>query len=119
VDDEEAGLAGWQYAAADVIALLQRYVDHDDTAMMLGVTPAIGERWDHAAWLTAALGPDVNGRYRYCLDRAAATIWSRTRLTIGKAVELRGMSRADLYRWMEQGKVTLLEDIAGIQQRLL
>jgi hypothetical protein len=119
VDDEEAGLAGWQYDPADVIALLQRYVDSDDTGIILGVTRAISNRWAQGEWLTAALGPAIDGRYMYCLDQAAATIWSRTRLTIGEAVDLRSMSRADLYRWMQQGKLTLLEDIAGIQQWLL
>jgi excisionase family DNA binding protein len=45
-----------------------------------------------------------------------STGWRDERLIFGEAMELLGVSKATLHRWVEQGRLTPLEDMGGKQR---
>jgi len=45
-----------------------------------------------------------------------STGWRYERLTFGEAMDMLGVSKATLRRWVEQGKLTPLEDLGGKQR---
>jgi predicted DNA-binding transcriptional regulator AlpA len=61
-------------------------------------------------------GPHLDGHHAYLFHRAKLQAWRHERLTFGETMDMLGISKATLHRWVEQGKLTPLEDMGGKQR---
>jgi len=113
---EEAAPGRWQYAPDDVAAFVERYVDSDGAAVLLGVTRITVQQWARAGRLPAVTGPHIDGSHGYRFEREALVQWRHERLTSGEVQALLGVSRATLHRWVQQGKLMPLADMGGTQR---
>jgi excisionase family DNA binding protein len=92
-----------------VEAFLERYVDSDGAAAILGVTRITVQQWVRAGRLPAVTGPDIDGSHVYRFEQEELHAWRHERLTAGETQAMLGINRATLHRWVEQGKLTPLE----------
>jgi excisionase family DNA binding protein len=106
-----------QYFDRDAVnTFANRYITAREASSLLGVRENTIHVWRRAGRLQAVSGPDVDGRTLYRYDRLKLIEWRQSRITFGEAMELLGVSKATLHRWVEQGKLTPLDDMGGKQR---
>jgi predicted site-specific integrase-resolvase len=101
-----------------VEAFWQTYATSQEAADILGIKKLTVQGWVRQGRLTECCvsGPHLDGHHAYLFHRAKLQAWRHERLTFGETMDMLGISKATLHRWVEQGKLTPLEDMGGKQR---
>ena len=92
-----------------------------EAAKLLGVGKLTAQKWTREGRLAGACvsGPNVDARHGYLLNKEKLMQWRKERLTFGEAVQLLGVSKATLHRWVVENKIKPLDDREGKQRWFL
>ncbi|MDQ5822795.1 MAG: helix-turn-helix domain-containing protein [Chloroflexota bacterium] len=100
----------WRYRQADIEDYLDRYIDGDAAAVLIGVRVATLYKWVREGSLQAASNPHVDPYPEYRFDRHALLAWRRERLTAGEASAMLGVSTSRLAQFARGGLVRILSE---------
>jgi len=104
---------------------VRRFVtDHtttDEAAKILGIGKLTVQKWARQGRLSQVCvsGPHIDGHHAYLFNKGQLMRWRKERLTFGEAVQLLGVSKATLHRWVAEGKIRSLNDMGGKQRWFL
>jgi excisionase family DNA binding protein len=104
------------YNRQDVLAFNDRYIQSNQVAALLGVSQLTIQAWVRSGRLPCIHDLQVDGTHAYRFDREALELWRQERMTFGEAMQILGVSKATLHRWVEQGRITPLDDMGGKQR---
>jgi excisionase family DNA binding protein len=100
----------WWYRRQDVLTFIGRYISVHEASALLGCTSLTLQSWTRAGILPAVSGPHVDGVHSYRFDKAFLTQWRQQRMISREVAERLGISKPTLYRWVNQGKLTSLDE---------
>ncbi len=108
-----------QYFDRETIeAFIADHITTEEAANLLGVGKLTVQKWTREGRLARACvgGPTVDGGHTYLFEKKKLVQWRKERLSFGEAVQLLEISKATLYRWVDEGKVKPLDDMGGKQR---
>ncbi|GHO75238.1 hypothetical protein KSD_30090 [Ktedonobacter sp. SOSP1-85] len=94
------------------------YINTNEAATILGVGKLTTQKWAHRGRLAPACvsGPHIDGYHAYLFDKEQLIRWRQEHLTFGDTVQLLGISKATLHRWVTEGKLQPLDNMGGKQR---
>jgi excisionase family DNA binding protein len=109
-----------QYFLRDEVQRFEEaYVTTLLAAQLLKVEPIVVQKWVRCGKLTSPIvvsGPSIDDCHAYRFDRVKLLEWHSERLSFGKTMQILGISKATLHRWVESGKIPAYQDIDGKQR---
>jgi predicted site-specific integrase-resolvase len=105
-----------RYQEDDITEYLERYIRTDAAAIILGVERNTVYSWAQMKRIPAVAGPGINNCHFYIFDKVEISQWRQMHLTFGEAIEILGVSKATLDRWVHCGRLVPLDDMGGKQR---
>jgi excisionase family DNA binding protein len=105
-----------RYREDDITEYLERYIRTDTAAVILDVERDTVYSWAKMKRIPAVADPGINDCRFYIFDKFEISRWRQMRLTFGEAIEILGVSKATLDRWVHCGRVAPLDDMGGKQR---
>lgn len=105
----------------DKVVINQFIAEHiisGEAAQILGIGKLTVQTWARIGRLAEAgvSGPNIDGHHAYLFNKKRLVLWRSERLMFGEAVNMLGVSKATLHRWIDEGKVKPLEDMESKQR---
>ena len=108
-----------QYFNQEIItSFVTDYITTEEAAKILGVGKLAVQKWVRQGRLSQVCisGPYIDGHHAYLFNKDKLIQWRSERLTFSEAVQLLGISKATLHRWIIEDKIKPLNDMGGKQR---
>ena len=102
--------------------MVKRFVaDHittEEAAEILEIGKLAVQKWVRQGRLSQVCvsGPHIDGHHAYLFNKEKLMQWRIERLTFGETVQLLGISKATLHRWVTEEKVKPIDNMGGKQR---
>lgn len=103
----------WKYDSRDVAQFQDEYVTSDKAAEIVGVSRYILVSWIVKGWLPAVTGRKIDASRRYRVNKQMLIEWKSKWIDSREVMELLGISRSKLEKWIKSGKITPIKDMGG------
>jgi predicted site-specific integrase-resolvase len=102
---------GWYFSREVAERFIREHLFSDEAAEMLQIAPLVVQKWVRNGRLHPVSGPGIDGGHRYLFRREEiARYRPENRLTLPQLAAEIGMSRAQVFQWVKQGK---LQPVSG------
>lgn len=116
IDDTSIQEIQYRYFREDIYTFLENHITAREAAKILGITKTTLQQWCRKGRIQAVSGPTIDDAHMYRFNKHYITTWKQERLSFGEALQILGISRATLHRWVENDSIQPIADIGGKQR---